>query len=151
MIAESLLNLEACRPYVRAVLMGAGIKYPDLDDLTQEVMIRALRGQYEGRSKPTTYLYHITKNVATDYRRAVKRRPVCVDLDYIADICSDKKPESSVRDLKLNVLADHELELLQLRYVEQLKTSEIAERLDTSNGAVKSKLHRIMRRLRRGT
>lgn len=50
-------------------------KHYDVEDLVQEVFIKALRSieDFQGKSSPKTWLYSIAKNVATDAIRKKKR------------------------------------------------------------------------------
>lgn len=54
-------------------LVGDG---DDAEDVTQLVLLRlhARIGDYEGRSRFTTWLYRVTRNLALDHRRIAERR-----------------------------------------------------------------------------
>lgn len=63
--------------FVYRVLLHLGVPEDKVDDVSQEVFLVVLRQRsaFEGRSRPTTWLYGICRNVARAERRRRKRAP----------------------------------------------------------------------------
>ncbi|AFY74027.1 RNA polymerase sigma factor, sigma-70 family [Synechococcus sp. PCC 7502] len=135
-----------------------------LDDLVQEVFIRAWKGlaKFRQTAQFSTWLYRITWNVACDRRRsyAVSRsRNVEVeDLNQLADIhlsLVDKTSELSnmhYRDLVQKGLASLSLEhrtVVVMHDLEELSQKEIAEIINIPIGTVKSRLFHARGALRK--
>lgn len=73
------------------------IGHADVDDLVQEVFIRAINGfeQFKGESKPKTWLYSIARNIAIDEirRRNRKKSKSLVSLETSEELSTDITPE----------------------------------------------------------
>jgi RNA polymerase sigma-70 factor, ECF subfamily len=138
---------------VHGVLL-AKVPVGDVDDLVQDVFLKALRRlstlRESGRFGP--WLAAIARNVASDYHRhSVPEDPL-----------EDDPPDNDIG--RENVSADHEgpaaildairnlpdayRETLILRLVEGMTGPEIAERTGLTHGSVRVNLHRGMQQLR---
>jgi RNA polymerase sigma-70 factor, ECF subfamily len=135
-----------------------------LDDLVQEVFIRAWKGlaKFRQTAQFSTWLYRITWNVACDRRRefAKKRsRHVDVtDLTQVADLSLSEADRSSelnkmhYRDLVqrgLSTLSLDHSSVLVMHDLEELSQKEIAEIIDIPIGTVKSRLFHARAALRK--
>lgn len=118
----------------------------DAKDATQEVFLRLARSDalYDSKDKPLAYLYTCARNVCIDFSR--RDRPVIPFDEESIERISDPSQERIERDLfiadALSRLPDDEREVLELRYGQDLKLSDIAVILGKSRFA----LHRIERR-----
>ncbi|MEW9701341.1 RNA polymerase sigma factor [Paenibacillus sp. SI8] len=65
------------------------------EDLTQEVFVKLFRSlsNFRGEAKFTTWLYRMTTNLVTDYRRSQKRRPYDALLDKMKGWLSDTREQ----------------------------------------------------------
>ncbi|HVP39773.1 MAG TPA: sigma-70 family RNA polymerase sigma factor [Candidatus Saccharimonadales bacterium] len=137
----------------------------DAEDVLQETFLSAYRAlpNFKGDSQFGTWLYRIATNFALMKLRG--KKPVFVSLDEPRD---DDQPPVELTDFSADPLADvldselrHKMEeaiaklpedmrtVFLLRDIEGLSNSEVAEILDLSVAAVKSRLHRTRLQLRR--
>jgi RNA polymerase sigma-70 factor (ECF subfamily) len=119
-----------------------------LDDLTQEVFLRAWRSDFRGQSSAKTWLCRIAKNLAIDTWRARKET---VDADTIIERLPSPGVDPTARVQALEMLArlpfDDQL-LLVLACVEEWSMTEIGEVLEIPAGTVKSRLFALRQQLR---
>lgn len=135
-----------------------------LDDLVQEVFLRAWKGlsKFRQTAQFSTWLYRITWNVACDRRKSfakARSRTVSTDeaqLQNIPDKASDGISSQSLTSLHYQDLVQRGLEQLSedhrtvvlLHDLEELPQKEVAEVLDVPIGTVKSRLFHARAALR---
>jgi RNA polymerase sigma-70 factor (ECF subfamily) len=155
---RELYDLYCPRIYRLAGSMVASSE--DVDDIVQEAFVRAFRSlkSFKGQSSFYTWLYRITVNVATDFRRKQARRRQAIsdqpleDADSGASQLATPERESPESDLyrseiaslveqALETLSDEHRQVVALREVSGLSYQEIAEVTQTSVGTVMSRLH----------
>jgi len=130
----------------------------DAEDAVQEVFLRLFRkvGQFEGRSRFSTWIYRMTVNTCLNRRRAA-----AAPAQSIADLAEDALPAAvepgpweraavaedgeRLRAL-LHRLPQEARVVLVLRELEGLSYREIAEVLGVPEGTVMSRLARARRR-----
>ncbi len=128
-----------------------------LDDLVQEVFLRAWKGLPKLRNAKyfSTWFYRICWNVATDYRRKLARNASksqsSIDLDAIAreDITSHFPQTSDLMRLHYQDVVKRGLEHLSLPHrvvivlhdLEDIPQQEVAQILEIPVGTVKSRLY----------
>jgi RNA polymerase sigma-70 factor (ECF subfamily) len=158
-VAEALRNQEpeAVQELVRAygdrLLRSAFLlcgSETDAEDLVQETFLQAIRSaqRFGARSTLYTWLHAILLNLSRHYHRERKR---LVYDDEAAErevvpsegppLRSDMEVSAGSLEEALRRLSGPHREVLVLRFYEELKISEIAERLGLSKGTVKSRLH----------
>ena len=128
----------------------------DAQDLAQETFLQALHSvqRFGGRSSVYTWLHGILLNLSRHYHRDRKRMvydealveqamPVAAE----PPVPMDEKLASLTLAQALNRLSAAHREVLVLRFYEDLKIDEIAERLGVSRGTVKSRLHYALDRM----
>lgn len=141
----------------------------DARDAVQEAFLAAFRALpgFEGQSRLSTWLHRITVNAALMRLRSRRRRPEGLIADLLPRFDEDGHrvleagdptpwPDDALerRDLRaavrrgLDQLPAAYRTVLVLRDVEQLDTEETARLLDTTAGAVKTRLHRARQALR---
>lgn len=136
------------------------MRIADEEDVLYRVFYRALDAlpNFRGDSKISTWLYRIAWREGL--RHIQKRKSIAEKEAPIIE--TDDPPDAG--DSALVVLerwetAEHvqealsklpvkDREILALRYVEELKTAELAERLDIPVGTVKARIHRALARLK---
>lgn len=124
----------------------------DAQDIVQETFLQAFRSvhRFQGRSTVYTWLHSILLNLTRHYHRDRKR--MIYDFDNkLADRESpapDETPSPADAEIASSALVEAlrrispaHREVIILRYYENLKIHEIAERLGLSTGTVKSRLH----------
>lgn len=125
------------------------------DDLTQEALLRALRGldRFDGRH-PRAWLATIVRNGAITRSRQRRHDPLHDPDSHAA--AATFEPEHVVLDQTLDArlhaalghLPDHMLDVVEAVDMRGLSYREAAAALDMPIGTVMSRLHRARRRLR---
>ncbi len=131
-----------------------------LDDLVQEVFLRAWRGlkQFRRSSQFSTWLYRITWNVATDQRRSFAKRnqnQTKIDMEYLLNLPEtvSSPPLQTLHYQEVlyrgldHLSTDHRT-VIVLHDLEELPQKEIALMLNIPIGTVKSRLFHARSALR---
>lgn len=126
------------------------------EDLAQETFLKAWRSistfsSYSGGSLQA-FLFRIARNLMIDLSREKKEFP----LDR-ADAIESKHDFEEDLDRKINIetvqkalskLEDEDKQLVVLRFFEEMPHADIAQIIDSNEGAVRVKLHRILKKLK---
>ena len=139
---------------VHGVLLSK-VAVGDVDDLVQDVFIRALRGLSTLRETASfgAWLAAIARNVANDYhRRSVPEEPLTDDASDHEIQCGvsggdQDGPAAAILEA-VNSLSEAYRETLILRLVEGMTGPEIAACTGMTHGSVRVNLHRGMEQLR---
>lgn len=132
----------------------------DAEDVVQDTFLAAFRHwtSFRGEAAPSTWLYRIAVNESL--MRIRGRRPVTYldetgyDAPQVADWSEEIHRRAELSELREQLeqgiarLPEDYRVVLVLRDVEGLATAEVAEVLDLSEAAVKSRLHRARALLR---
>lgn len=140
------------------------------EDLVQEVFLRVVRraSSFEGRSKVSTWIYTIARNLLYDEtRKARHRRAVSLDEplardgepgETVLDRATSPAPDPSqaVRDRRLRdalvsalaTLPDEQREVFEMRQLQGLKFREIAKILGVGENTLKSRMRYALQALR---
>lgn len=129
----------------------------DTEDLCQEVFLRTFRllKRYDGSTPIRYWLLGIARNVLREFVRKVKRRKEVAWAELCLELEETIKTENPYEDILpllpvcMLQLTESAREALNLRYMAGLKLQAIAERLDSSLGAVKVLMCRARQILRR--
>lgn len=123
------------------------------EDATQEVFVKVFRtiAGFDGRSKLSTWLYRVTRNVCLDMVRAGKRTPSPVDpvtlepmsaADFSDDVIFGQSLEQAVA-----TLVPEDRDAFNAITLFGLSYQEAADVLGTPVGTVKSRVFRARRAL----
>lgn len=130
------------------------------EDMVQTVFYRMLkyRHTFTGEGEFRTWMYHLARNVLVDLvkqtRRSAQHHDVQAYADRIgggtlADESLQKEQEvTQLHEALARLSADHREVLVMSRY-QELKYEEIARILNTTEGAVKVRVHRAMNELKK--
>lgn len=129
----------------------------DVDDLTQETFVRALRAfhLFDGRY-PRAWLYRIAANVCTDHLRRAGRDRMLREVDWI-EIAAPEDAEADspysqdqVGRLSalLKTLPPRQQKALSLRVLEDLPYEQVARRMGGTSQAARANVYQALRRLR---
>ena len=129
------------------------------EDLVQNVFYRMLkyRHTFTGDGEFRTWMYHLARNVLADYvkknRHAAHHTDVADMADYLgggsrADEGLEKDQEVAQLHQALARLSPENREILVLSRFQEMKYAEIARVLNTTEGAVKVRVHRAMNELK---
>jgi len=156
----------SCRTYVFRFLL-ASLRDADLaETLTQECLLKAHRHwcDFRGESNPRTWMIRIAANLQKDHWRNRRTqfwnriKSSTIDLDdaskWLPSRESSPEEQTSARERVrliwriVDSLPERQRTVFLLRFVEELKVSEIAEAADLNVGTVKAHLHRALCRVR---
>lgn len=126
-------------------------------DLTQQVFIKLIkyRKSYKNQNSFKIWLYRIATNLKHDHYRKEKahiiRNQAYSDNreEFIDPNIKDEKSERSVLLHKaLNRLSKDYREVIWLTRFEKLRYAEVAQILETTESAIKVRVHRAMKKLK---
>ena len=129
------------------------------EDMVQNIFLRMLKypDGFLGFGEFKTWMYHIARNAMYDHFRKIKRTPSHSDLknfeeriegEQYADAHLEKEQELKTLQTAMGNLSDENRELLILCRFQELKYNEIARILNTTEGAVKVRIHRALNQLK---
>jgi RNA polymerase sigma-70 factor, ECF subfamily len=161
---------EACREIVvrhqgriYATLLGMLHDQDAAWETSQETFLKAFRSldQFKGEAQFYTWLYRIAVNLAIDYQRRERQRPVATSdsaleaADAARDDAQRADPYRAARDREIGervraaiaeLTPDHRAVIL-LREVEGLSYEEIGRVMQCAKGTVMSRLHYARKKL----
>jgi RNA polymerase sigma factor (sigma-70 family) len=129
------------------------------EDMVQNIFLRMLKypDGFIGFGEFKTWMYHIARNTVYDHFRKVKRTPSHSDVRDIeeriegeqqTDAQLEKEQELKILETAMEQLSDENRELLILCRFQELKYNEIARILNTTEGAIKVRVHRALNQLK---
>ena len=136
----------------------------DVDDIAQEVFVRAYRsiGSFRGDAEFSTWVYRIAVNTTIKLMKRIKTRQACsiddpasgiaellvsAEADRPDRIAERKARNAALRKAVLGLPEKHRT-VVVLHYFENLACEEIAQVLECSVGTVWSRLHYACRKLK---
>ena len=141
--------------FVWRVLAGLGVPADRLEDAVQDVfvIVHAKLAGFEGRSRLTTWLYGIARNVALEHIRKVARDRERATAIEDAHVPVPDDPDGATRQLEarrllLDILArldDDKREIFVLVELEQVPVKDVAAMLGIKENTAWSRL-RLARR-----
>jgi RNA polymerase sigma factor (sigma-70 family) len=129
------------------------------EDMVQNIFLRMLKypDGFMGFGEFKTWMYHIARNTVYDHFRKVKRTPAHSDVrefeeriegELKTDGQLEKEQELKILETAMEQLSDENRELLILCRFQELKYIEIARILNTTEGAIKVRVHRALNQLK---
>ncbi|MEX2177406.1 MAG: RNA polymerase sigma factor [Gemmatimonadaceae bacterium] len=136
---------------------GAGLSHADIEELVQDTFVRAFGSLdgFRGESSFRTWLISIERRLMLDRRRAERRRPreseitddaAATEFDALDDLLA-REAAARVRDA-MSQLTPTQREVFVLRVNEGLSYREIAQAVDTTEGAARVHYHNAMRAIK---
>ncbi len=130
------------------------------EDMLQTVFYRMLkyRHTFTGEGEFRSWMYHLARNVLADYSKQNKRSAQQYDLTDVAERIGggssadepfQKEQEMDTLHRAIAKLSEEYREVLVLSRFQELKYEEIARVLNTTEGAIKVRVHRAMNELRK--
>lgn len=123
------------------------------EDLTQNVFYKAMRYRtsYKG-GVFASWIFKIARNLFKDHYHKQKMHMTNVAVESIAQDFGVSEAESTEKTAHLygalNRLKPEEKELIVMNRLQGMRYDQIAEIIQSSEGAVKVKVHRILKKLR---
>lgn len=125
--------------------------HDDTDDILQNTFVKVYKNiaQFKGDSKLYSWMYRIATNESITYLNNKARRLQITSEEMqnqiIDNLESDVYFEGDQIQLKLQkaiaTLPDKQQQVFNMKYFEELKYREMAEILETSEGALKASYH----------
>ena len=136
------------------------MRIKDAEDILYRVFYRALNAlpNFRSNSKISTWLYRISWREGLRYIQ--KENRIAQNEGAVLEVHDHPDPGESVLEVlerqetaeqvqrALSKLPVKDREILALRYLEELKTTEMAQRLDIPIGTAKARIHRALARLK---
>jgi RNA polymerase sigma-70 factor (ECF subfamily) len=164
--------LERYRPVIQRQLQRYPVDDADRNDLVQDALLQVIRklGTFRGDSQFSTWLYRVTANAALMRLRSDRRRRQSSFDDHAgeaeqalalavvmpggewserADSRYDQAQRRARLERALSNLPDGYREVVIEHYLEGEPLQDLADRLGTTESAVRSRLHRARTTLRR--
>ena len=132
------------------------LTHDDANDVLQNVFIKAWTniGDFQNKSKLSTWLYRIAINESLDFLRKQKAasaisadEDVSVANRLMADEYFDGDETEAQLQEAISKLPDVQRTVFNLRYFEEMKYSEMSRLLDTSEGALKASYHLAVKKI----
>lgn len=140
--------------YIYALVYNVCGNKNDTEEATQDVMMKVIHNirKFDFSSSLKTWMYTIAKRTAIDYKRRVK---FSLDIEEANTLSSDvqtsdvlhKNEQKHIVDDLLSELDEEERSLIEMYYLNELTTAEIADILQLSVSNIKVKLYRIRKKM----
>ncbi|MCL5784604.1 MAG: RNA polymerase sigma factor [Patescibacteria group bacterium] len=126
------------------------------EDICQETFLKAWKSlssiTLSAGGSLQAYLFRIARNCIIDLSRKKKELPLeqakNVEASDTADGNLDRQEKIREVQLALSALKEEEKQLMILRFFEELSFAEIAKILNTREGALRVKAHRVLKKLK---
>lgn len=146
--------MERYQDYVYTLIYRMVEHRETAEDLTQEVFLKLFRSveRFRGDSQLKTWIYRLTVNLVTDYRRSRKRKPYEAILDKVKGWFGDRKEEPEAKTLLreeqqtiqqlLADLPDKYKLVMYLYHYKQLSYQEISDATGLPIKTIETRLYR---------
>lgn len=130
--------------------------YENAQDVAQNVFMKAFKniGDFEEKSRFSSWLFRITVNASLDARKSkIRRRKFLIKKEVYeknGQVSAQPEWQDGIDDTlinALNKLSDHQQTAIILRYFHDKAVREIADVLDCSESTVRIHLHRAIQKL----
>lgn len=132
----------------------------DVEDLVQDTLLEAMRcmGQFQGQSRPETWLFGIALNLSRTYHKRARVRDIYADVetdDIPSGRCDDPCELVSQRqsmhrvECAVEQLSGDSYKLLELVVHDNLSYDDAAREMGIPTGTVRSRVSRMRSHLRR--
>ena len=140
-------------PIVVQIVRGRTLRPDDVDDLSQDVMVRIIEQlpTWRGDSPITHWAARIAVNLCIDHGRRLRRQPRAHSATHVADPGSHPDDAVAARDLVENLLARLPIKdrlVVHLLDLEGWNIADVAVRTGWSRLAIRLRVHRARKRLR---
>ena len=131
------------------------LTHDDANDVLQNTFLKAWNAfdSFHGESKVSTWLSRIAINESLDFLRRNNHPTIStedepsISLTLLADPYFDGTEVEAMLQEAIAKLPDVQRTVFLLRYYEELKFSEISQRLNTSEGALKASYHIAVKKI----
>lgn len=145
-------------PIFRFVFKRLGGDEEQTGDITQMTFIKAMANieKYEDRGLPfSSWLYRIAQNeVSMYFRQSKKLKAIAVDENRLRDVATEAElntymsiEEQEMLIEMINNLEEEHLDLIELRFFQEMSFKQIAEIYNITEANAKMRVYRILERL----
>lgn len=139
------------------IIIRVGYDKELAEDLTQEIFLKVWRQRESFDSTKATlrtWAYIIARRTLIDHFRKDKKKKYSVNIEDHPEISSKENLSKRLGDEidvvnALKTLTSAEQDLIHLKYEQGFKIREIAQILNKTESAVKTSLHRVIKKLRK--
>ena len=132
--------------------------HDDTNDVLQNTFIKVFKNieRFEERSSLYTWIYRIATNEALSYLNNTKRKNTVFESESLHQTLENRVHENdspvpeNMRDQLLtamNQLPEKQKSVFSLRYFEEMSYKQMAEVLNTSEGALKASFHHAVKKI----
>lgn len=141
--------VEAYGATVFRIATSYGLGRQDAEDVSQEVFCRLFESEraFSSDEHVKAWLIRVAVNLCNDYHRKNKTHTL-VPLASVAEICGKDNPHFFYLQDLLDRLSSCDRLIIHLCCYEQYDSSTVAKMLGISPGAVRTRLHRIRKRMK---
>ena len=123
------------------------------EDLTQNVFYKVIKYKHSYKGgKFVSWIFKIARNLFSDYYQKQKKTQILEDIDLVAKHEDEDATETQEvlnhLEKALNALSKEDKELIIMNRIQEIKYEQIAEIIDSTPGAVKTRVCRIIKKLR---
>ena len=123
------------------------------EDLTQNVFLKVIKYKHSYKGgKFVSWIFKIARNLFYDHYQEQKKTQSFEDIDDVTGEIDEEtieKEENVTHLMKaLNELNEKDKELIVMNRIEGIKYEQIAEIVGSNTTAIKTKIHRIVKKLR---
>ena len=123
------------------------------EDLTQNVFLKVIKYKHSYKGgKFASWIFKIARNLFYDHYQEQKKTQAFEDIDDVTgeldEETIEKEEEVSHLMKVLNSLNEKDKELIVMNRIDGIKYEQIAEIVGSNTIAVKTKIHRIVKKLR---
>ena len=124
------------------------------EDLTQEVFVKIMRHRKSFKNGNfTAWIYTIARNVFADYYQKLKRERNTISDTEISNLQQQSSANENQEEIDhlqkaLLNLNTSDRELIIMHRFQEIQYAQIAEIIGSSEGAVKTKVHRALKKLK---
>ena len=128
----------------------------DSQDICQETFLKAWKSISNFTEKKggsfQAYLFRIARNLIIDASRKKKevqlKEYLEIESEENLDEHVDKESENQKVKTAIGKLKEKDRQIILLRYFEEMTTAEVAKVIGTKEGAIRVRIHRILKNLR---
>ncbi|MBN8691129.1 MAG: RNA polymerase sigma factor [Armatimonadetes bacterium] len=138
---------------VFSIALGVLLRHDEASDAAQEIFTLVYRklDKFDRRSRFSTWLYRIAVNRSIQHQRTMKYQKLTVQLDEAAERV-ESEPAAAMDpavEQAMNSLPPDDRAMITLYYWDDLSLQEIAESMDCSPNAAKTRLFRARERFKK--
>lgn len=133
------------------------LNHEDANDVLQNTFIKAWKGldNFKGQSKLYTWLYRIATNETLTFLSSRRMKNITSSIEYEEELLNNMTADSYFDGDEIQIklqeailcLPEKQRIVFNMKYFENIKYSDMAEILGTSEGALKASYHHAVKKI----